>query len=178
MGFDDVRGRRQGLARILMLREEQIILGGNTGRARHDADAIAPASTSGGSRRGGQTLSVICVALDARRLSSTARSRAASGAITRTNADGSTDTFGGGAAGKSANADGVVSSGTSGSIAATVAPVTGAVGYAWFWGTAGSEVLGAITTINRLITAAGRHANRGVARRPTTARTRWSSTGC
>ena len=45
------------------------------------------------------------------------------GAITRSNADGSSDTFGGGAAGKSANATTSIASGTSGSIAATVAAV-------------------------------------------------------
>ena len=35
-----------------------------------------------------------------------------------------------------------------------MAPVTGALGYAWFWGAAGSEVLGAITTINSLVITA------------------------
>ena len=32
--------------------------------------------------------------------------------------------------------------------------MTGALGYAWFWGAAGSEVLGAITTINSLVITA------------------------
>ncbi len=40
------------------------------------------------------------------------------------------------------------------SIAASVAPTPGAVAYAWFWGLAGAEVLGAITTINSLVIAA------------------------
>ncbi len=74
--------------------------------------------------------------------------------ITRTNADGSTDVFGGGAAARSAAAT-VATTGATGSIAASVDPVPGALGYAWFWGAAGAEVLGAITTINSvLITAA------------------------
>jgi hypothetical protein len=38
-----------------------------------------------------------------------------------------------------------------GSINASVTPVTGALGYAWFWGAAGAEVLGAITTINSVV---------------------------
>ncbi len=38
--------------------------------------------------------------------------------------------------------------GPTGSVAATVARVSGAVAYAWFWGAPGSEALGAITTIN------------------------------
>ncbi len=55
---------------------------------------------------------------------------------------------------KSANATVSIASGTTGSIAAAVAPVPGACGYAWFWGAAGSEVLGAITTINSVVITA------------------------
>ncbi|MCI0466798.1 MAG: hypothetical protein L0Y57_07315 [Beijerinckiaceae bacterium] len=76
------------------------------------------------------------------------------GAITRANADGTSDLFGGGVAKRSTNAT-VVTAGATGSINASVAPVTGALGYAWFWGTAGNETLGAITPINSVsITAA------------------------
>jgi hypothetical protein len=67
--------------------------------------------------------------------------------------------FGGGAAQKSAAASAVVSGASgAGLISATVAAVNGAMGYAWFWGLAGSEALGAITTINSVVikaTAAG-----------------------
>lgn len=74
--------------------------------------------------------------------------------ITRTNADGTTDTFGAGTAQKSASAT-VATTGSTSSIQASVTAVRGAVAYAWFWGTAGSERLGAVTTINSvLITAA------------------------
>ena len=97
---------------------------------------------------------MICVALALDGVVNGSVAGGIQGAITRSNADGSSDTFGGGAAGKSANATASIASGTTGSIAATVAPVTGAVGYAWFWGAAGSEVLGAITTINSLVIAA------------------------
>jgi hypothetical protein len=76
------------------------------------------------------------------------------GSITRTNADLSVDTFGGGVAKKSANAT-VVTTGTTSSITGSVTPpVSGALGYAWFWGTAGSEALGAITTINSVVITA------------------------
>jgi hypothetical protein len=79
---------------------------------------------------------------------STARSRGGIPAqVSRTNADGSNDNFGGGSARKSSNAT-VAVTGPSGSVATTVAQVRGAVGYAWFWGAAGAEVLGAITSIN------------------------------
>jgi hypothetical protein len=73
--------------------------------------------------------------------------------ISRTNTDGSTDTFGGGAAKQSANAT-VAVTGPNGSISASVAVQSGAVGYAWFWGAAGSELLGAITTINSVVVTA------------------------
>jgi hypothetical protein len=74
--------------------------------------------------------------------------------ITRTNADGSTDTFGSGTAQKSAAAT-VAVTGPTGSVAASVAAVRGAVAYAWYWGAAGAERLGAVTTINSVsITAA------------------------
>jgi hypothetical protein len=75
-------------------------------------------------------------------------------AVARTNADGSVDNYGGGSAQKSANAT-VSVTGPNGSISATVAQVRGAVAYAWFWSpSAGTEILGLITTINSaLITA-------------------------
>ena len=74
--------------------------------------------------------------------------------ITRNNADGSTDTYGGGAAQASAPAsittanDGNATHG----LKASVAPVNGAMAYAWFWGpAAGPQLLGAITTINSVL---------------------------
>ena len=67
--------------------------------------------------------------------------------VTRTNADGSTETYGGGSAQKSAGAT-VSVTGSTGSATASVTPVRGAVGYAWFWGAAGSKTLGAVTTLN------------------------------
>ena len=83
-------------------------------------------------------------------------SRAAcKGKSTRTNADLSSDTFGGGVAKRSANAT-VATTGATGSITASVTPVAGALGYAWFWGAAGAEVLGAITTINSVVITAER----------------------
>jgi hypothetical protein len=75
------------------------------------------------------------------------------GQITRTNADGSSDTFGGGVAKVSPNAT-VPTTGATGSISASVAAVKGALGYAWFWGAAGAEALGAITTINSVVIGA------------------------
>ena len=157
MGFDDVKaiGAKVGLE-ACMLGEEILILGGNTSVAlgTTPTPSLAPSTSGGSLTASASPYSVICVALALDAVVNGSVSGGIQGAITRSNADGSSDTFGGGAAGKSANATASISSGTTGSIAATVAPVTGALGYAWFWGAAGSEVLGAITTINSLVITA------------------------
>lgn len=155
-GFDDARARAsQSLLNSLMIQEEQVILGGNNSLALGTtATPSVTASTSGGSLAAA-TYSVICVALThaAWKYGSVSGGLVLTG--TRTNADGSTDTINSGCARKSAAATGTVGSGSSGSLAVTVAATNGAVAYAWFWGAAGSEALGAITTINSVsITAA------------------------
>jgi hypothetical protein len=146
MGFDDVRSiAGTTLLWSLMIAEEQIILGGNRQLALGTTPTpTVTASTSGGSLASA-TYSVICVALTLDGLINASVSGGIQGEISRTNADGSSDNFGGGAANQSANQTATVSSGSTGSLAASVAAVKGAYGYAWFWGTAGSEVLGAIT---------------------------------
>lgn len=146
MGFDDVRSvAGTTLLWSLMIAEEAIILGGN----RQFPLGTTPtptvtAATSGGSLAAA-TYSVICVALTLDGFINGSVAGGIQGQIVRTNADASTDTFGGGAAKPSANQTATVSSGSSGSLAVSVVPVKGAYGYAWFWGSAGAEVLGAIT---------------------------------
>ncbi|MET4238616.1 hypothetical protein [Bradyrhizobium sp. RT10b] len=153
--FDDIRALagKAGLE-SLMIGEELMILGGNTSvQLGTTATPTLVGSTTGGTLAA-QTWSVICVALSLDAVVNGSVVGGIQASITRTNADGSTDTFGGGAAQKSASAT-VVTTGATSSISASVAAKIGAVGYAWFWGTAGAEVLGAITTINSaLITAA------------------------
>lgn len=153
-GFDDLRAlAAQTLLESLMLQEEQTILGGNGSLALGVTPTPAlTASSSGGSLATG-TLSVIAVALTLDGFLNSSVAGGIPAAVTRTNADGSSDTFGGGSAQKSSNAT-VSVTGPTGAVAATVASVRGAVGYAWFWGTAGSETLGAITTINSVAIAA------------------------
>src|SRR5579884_4021880 len=157
MGFDDVKaiGAKIGLE-ACMLGEELLILGGNTSvpLGTTPTPSLAPSTSGGSLTAAASPYSVICVALTLDGVVNGSVAGGIQGAITRSNADGSSDTFGGGAAAKSANATASISSGTTGSIAATVAPVPGALGYAWFWGAAGSEVLGAITTINSLVIGA------------------------
>lgn len=150
-GFEDIRAlaAKVGL-QALMLGEELLLLGGNGTIAL----GITPtpsltASTTGGTMTA-TTKSIIVVALT---LEGYVNSSVVAGiptAVTRTNADASVDTFGGGSAQKSVAAT-VATTGTTGSITATVAAVRGAVAYAWYWGTAGSETLGALTTVNKLV---------------------------
>lgn len=155
-GFDDVRAlaARMGLE-SLMLQEELIDLGGNNSIAlgTTPTPTLTGGTTGGGMSDG--TYSVICVALSLEGYTFGSVSGGIQGQITRTNADSSSDTFGGGAARKSTAASVTLSAGTSvQKISATVAAVNGAVGYAWFWGASGSELLGAITTINSVVITA------------------------
>ncbi len=151
--FDDVRaiGAKTGLE-ALMLGEEAMMLGGCSSGLGVTPTPSLTASASGGTLVA-QSWSVICAALTLDGLMNGSIAGGVQGQVTRTNADGSTDTFGGGVAKKSANAV-VPTAGSTGSISASVAPVSGALGYAWFWGAAGAETLGAITTVNSVVITA------------------------
>ena len=157
-GFDDVRGlaARTGLE-ALMIGEEALILGGDTSvpLGTTPTPTLSDQAT-GGTLAANTTYSVICVALTLDGVMHATLAGGVQGAITRTNADGTSDTFGGGAAAPSVNA--TLATANDGNathaIKASVAPVPGALGYAWYWGASGSETLGAITTINSLLVAA------------------------
>lgn len=158
-GFTDLKAlAAQGLLRALMIGEEKVILGGNTSvpLGTTPQPSLTDVGT-GGSLTYNTTYSVICAALTLDGYLTGSVAAGVRGQVTRTNADTSTDTYGGGTAKLSANK--TVTTANDGnnthSLAATVTPVAGAVAYAWFWGASGSEVLGAITTINSVaITAA------------------------
>jgi len=154
--FDDIRAlaAKTGLE-ALMLGEEAMILGGCSSASL--ALGTTPTPTATGSNTGGtlaaQTWSVICAALTLDGIMNGSIAGGVQGQISRTNADHSQDTFGGGVAKVSAAAP-ATTTGSTGSIAASISPVTGAVGYAWFWGAPGSEMLGTITTINSVVITA------------------------
>ena len=152
--FDDIRALagKTGLE-SLMIGEELMILGGNTSMPLGTTGTPTLVGSTTGGSLAAATWSVIAVALSLDALVNGSVVGGIQASITRTNADGSTDTFGGGSAQKSANAT-AVTTGASSSIACTVPVKTGAVGYAWFWGPAGAEVLGAITTINSQVVTA------------------------
>ena len=152
--FDDIRaiGAKTGLE-ALMLGEEAMILGGcSSAPLGATPTPTLVASASGGSLSA-QTWSVICAALTLDGIMNGSVAGGVQGQVTRTNADGSSDTFGGGVAKASTNAT-VATTGATGSVSASVTPVRGALGYAWFWGAVGAETLGAITTINSVIISA------------------------
>lgn len=153
-GFDDIRAiaARTGLE-ALMLGEEILLLGGNGSLALGTTPTPAlGALTTGGAMTDG-TVRVVCVALTLEGYINASISGGIPAQIVRTNADGSSDTFGGGSAQKSTAATVVLGAGTLvQAVSATVTAVNGAFAYAWYWskGAAGSEVLGAITTVNKV----------------------------
>jgi hypothetical protein len=139
---------QQSGLRALMMFEEKCLIGGNNSLAlgTTPTPTVTDGASSGGSMsQGGGTLSVICVALTNDGYLRSSVTSGVPGSIARQNMDGSTLTFGGGSANKSAN--GTLSLTSGHTALATVTPVSGAVAYAWFWGAVAAEKLGAITTI-------------------------------
>lgn len=135
--------------RALMIAEEKLVIGGNSSLtlAPPTVTVADGASTGGdtGSTFNAGTLSVIVVPLTNEGY---LRSSVTSGVVTtidRANIDGSTLSFGGGSGAQSAAGSASCSSGHT--MLASVTPVSGAVAYAWYWGLAGSEKLGSITTL-------------------------------
>lgn len=144
----------QMLLQANMEAEEKVILYGMGGNNINGAglgttpDPVTVPATSGGTIPNQSGL-VTCVALTYRGFPLSSVAAGVKIPYTRTNADGSTDTINGFSAAPSANvAATTTQAGSVNSITATVAPVPGAAGYAWFYGLAGAQLLAAITTIN------------------------------
>lgn len=151
-GFQDVKATAAlNLLRAVMIGEEWVLLNANSSVALGTTPTpVLSTATTGGTIAHSVTVSVICVALtpDGFRRSSLANGLPTA-ATSRTNVDGSVDTINPGVAQQSANATVATGAGTETStVSATVTPVSGAVAYAWFVGTAGAEKIAAITTIN------------------------------
>jgi hypothetical protein len=157
-GFDDVKALSvEGLLRSLMIQEERIILGGNNSVAlgQTPTPTVSDVAT-GGSLAFNTAYNVYCVALTLDGYLNASVAGGITAQVSRTNADGSTDTYGGGASRKSAAGTVTTANDTNNthSLKASVANVAGAVAYAWYWGTTGNELLGAITTINSVLITA------------------------
>lgn len=160
--FDDIRALA-GLTGLqaLMLQEEVIILAGNGSVPLGTTPTPSTADVATGGTLSDGTYQVAVVALTLEGYTNASIAGGIPTVVVRPNADGSTDTYGGGSAQKSAAAATVVNGGGSvQSITATVAPVRGAVAYAWYLSAAAAAastaVLTAITTAPAVtLTAAG-----------------------
>lgn len=155
-GFQDLKATAvQSLLRALMIEEEFLIVGGNgiTGLGTTPTPTLT-SITTGGTIGTGLTVVVGCAALTMEGLRNVSATTGVPGSpvgvLTRTNADGSTDTYGGGVAAPSATASVATTSATS-CVSAHVAPVVGAFGYIWYCGTGANVYVGAVTTINSVL---------------------------
>lgn len=150
----------QSALRSLMIDEEKILINGNASLPL----GTTPTPTTGASAISGvtgslpATIYVCCVALSGMAVAgySPYNSGLATGGVpgqmTKQNADGTTDTFGGGSARPSAIATQAVT-GTN-CVTATVTPVAGATGYAWYVGSTNTPAtlyLAGLTPSNQVI---------------------------
>lgn len=154
-----IEAKRIQERRFLVGRATKASDGYATGRLTTTADGASISATptpsvvaaSTGGFIGAATYSVICVALAGEaafrtkgyRINSASLPASAGAELlptTRTNGDGSTTSISGGASIKSSAASSGAVSGSTNKLTCSVAPVAGAVGYAWFVGVSGSEV--------------------------------------
>ena len=124
--------------------EEAAIVGGNNSMPLGVCPTPVLSATGTGATLPGATLSVICVALTQMGYRHSSIANGVGTATVVTGADGQTYTINPGSSMRSANATQAVTTGQA--LNATVAPVMGAVAYAWYVGAAGSEILQAITS--------------------------------
>lgn len=152
-GFDDLRALcAKNLLEATIIGEEGVLLAGNASlKLGTTPTPTLTALTEGGNIGASKTISVIAVALTWEGLQNASVDGGIPTTITRKNADGSEDTYGGGTARKSVSAKVTTGTGQVNAIGASVEAVKGAYAYAWLWGAEGSEKLGAITTINSIL---------------------------
>jgi hypothetical protein len=146
-GFEDINAT--ATLRILqktMRKEETALLGGNTSLALGTAGAPTLTASGAGATLLGQTYSVIVVGLTFEGYRNSSLSGGVAATKTITGNDGNTYTLNGGSSMRSANVTQAVTLGQT--LFATAPIINGAVAYAWYVGSAGSETLQAITTIN------------------------------
>lgn len=153
-GFQDLKALAvQQTLEALMIQEELTDLGGNTSLALGITPTATLATATTGGSLAALTYAVRVFALTLTGWKNASLANGILGQVTRTNANGTTDTFGGGSAGGSVAATQATTGATS-TISATVAAVNGAFAYAWYLGnnaSPGTERLAAITTINSAV---------------------------
>lgn len=148
----------QSTLRATMISEEQTLMLGNasTPLGTTPTPTLAAGGTGGTIPTASPGLYVRCVALSGlgwlnyTPYSSSSNTGGIPGQVTKVNADGSTDTFGGGSSQPSAEASVNVTLGQN--VTASVTVVNGATAYAWFISaTTGTETLAGITQANEVI---------------------------
>jgi hypothetical protein len=156
MGFDDVRAQAAlaGL-RSTQIMEEKYLIGalGTYGLGTTPTPTLTPSNTGGSLTAAASPyhVRVVALSMDGKTLASLTVGVPTVLTMTSASPRATTFTVNGGAGQVSADATASNGSGSSGSIAATVAAVPGAVAYAWFIGTDGTTNcrLAAITSVNK-----------------------------
>ncbi|MFI4947770.1 MAG: hypothetical protein ACHQC9_03100 [Alphaproteobacteria bacterium] len=145
--FEDIQARMTfRLLQKMMLKEEMAILAGNASLQLGTPATPTLSASGSGATLPSATYSVIVVALTLEGYQNSGVAAGVATTKTITGADGKTFVLSGGSSNKSANATQAVTLGQT--LFASVSATQGAVAYAWYVGTAGSETLQAITTIN------------------------------
>jgi hypothetical protein len=161
-GFDDVRARNsEQLLKQTMIKEEAYILGGlgtyGLGTTPTPVATLAGTAPAPGTLLDATAYTLYCVALSLAGFSRSTIAGGLPGQLSKTNADGSVDTMGGGNARVSAVSNTVTTSAAANhlTVTGTVSAVAGASGYAWYIGTSASTAaLAQITTTNTVTIAA------------------------
>jgi hypothetical protein len=151
--FEDIQASMTfRLLQKLMLKEEMAVLAGNASLQLGIPTTPVLSASGTGATLPAATYSVIVVALTLEGYQNSSLATGIATTKTITGADGKTFVLSGGSSNKSTNATQAVTSGQT--LFASVTALQGAVAYAWYVGTAGSETLQAITTINSATFAA------------------------
>jgi hypothetical protein len=152
-GFEDVNATATlRLLQKTMRKEETGLLGGNSSLALGTPGTPVLSASGSGATLPSATYSVIVVALAFEGYRNASLAAGVATTKTITGNDGNTYSLNGGSSNRSANATQAVTLGQT--LFATAPIVNGAVAYAWFVGTAGSETLQAITSINSVALSA------------------------
>ena len=152
-GFDDLKAKAAlNLMQAMMIGEELLILGGNSSIALGTCGTPTLAeNATGGSIPSTDTIYVYCVELTLEGYKASSVTAGLPGQVSRTNADGTTETYGGGNGKISAVASLSPTAGSTNTIRASVTLKKGVVAWAWYWHNAtgaANAKLGAITTVN------------------------------
>lgn len=154
-GFEDVlstSGMR--LLQQTMIKEEYALLGGNASvdLGTPTAPTVTPEATGGSIAAGTYNVAVVALTQEGYLVASIADG--VKQQVTVTGQDGKNFTINGGSSNKSATTSTGALGGATNLIKASTPAIRGAVAYAWYVGTAGSEKLEAITTTNSVLLTA------------------------